>query len=101
MTRDIKSLCCLTKPNKPTIFLHFFINTAKLSVLFQLTVGLILLAKPLSMGLPHSLYGFFGCVLFVCMFVWCVKHKITLIAKCLKCYTSLTRTDDHDVDTFH
>lgn len=41
MTRDIKSLCCLTKPNKPTIFLHFFINAAKGSVLFRLTMALI------------------------------------------------------------
>lgn len=56
MTRDIKSLCCLTKPNKPTIFLHFFINAAKGSVLFRLTMALILSAKSLSMGLLRFLW---------------------------------------------
>lgn len=60
MTRDIKSLCCLTKQNNPTIFLHFFINTAKGSVLFKLTMALILFTKSLSMDVSHTCsFGFF------------------------------------------
>lgn len=68
MTRDIKSLCCLTKQNNPTIFLHFFINTANGSVLFQLTMALILFTKPLSMDVSHSVFFWLFSVVFFFFF---------------------------------
>lgn len=72
MTSDIKSLCCLTKAKKPATFLHFFMNTAKGSVLFQLTVALILCANAFIYG--SSAEFAWGGVL-VCFFFFCGKHK--------------------------